>query len=173
MGMKSALIMMARIVTMLACLILVPLAALFGTALPDVIRDKLAGPAPRVAHRSDANRVSRPAATSPDQVQAATSVAMPAPERAPQKAPQRTPLTDTAGSDLPEADRLLGLLQRLQHLGAVHYRLERSAEGGGQYWFHCDVPGSRQPFVASDTDPVRTTERVVKQVEAWRASVVR
>ena len=75
--MKSWLIMMARIVTMLACLILVPLAALFGTALPDVIRDKLAGPAPRVAQRSDPNRASRPAATLPDNVQATTPAAIP------------------------------------------------------------------------------------------------
>jgi hypothetical protein len=166
--MKSWLIMIARIVTMLACLILVPLAALFGTALPDVIRDKLAGPAPRVTQRSDpkATRSAAPPGENPNPA----ALAAP-PGRF--KVQQNMPPIDAAGPEGPQADRLLGLLQRLQRLGAVHYRLERSGEQGGQYWFHCDVPGSNQPFVASDVDPVRTTERVVQQVEAWRASVVR
>lgn len=169
--MKSWLIMMVRIVTMSACLILVPLAALFGTALPEVIRDKLAGPAPRVSQRSDSSRAARPAGAPRENSNPAALTA--APGR--YKVPQSMPLVDAARPDVPEADRLLGLLQRLQRLGAVHYRLERSADrgGGGQYWFHCDVPGCDQPFVASDVDPVRTTERVVQQVEVWRASVVR
>jgi hypothetical protein len=168
--------MMARIVTMLACLILVPLAALFGTALPDVIREKLAGPAPRAAARSQPDAVAftkspdspnspRPQAhpsTKPDTAAPPTAAT---PHHA---APPKTPSADAS-----QNDRLLVLLQRLQQLGALHYRLERSPQSGGQYWFHCDVNGSPEPFVATDSDPIRTTERVVLQVEAWQASRIR
>jgi hypothetical protein len=172
--MQASLIMMARVLTMLACLILVPLAALFGTALPDVIREKLSGPAPRAAARPHPTAQPRPAA-SPVTPQPQRPIAPSASITPPIANPPATnpPSANPPSANAAGSDELLVLLERLQKLGALHYRLERSPQAGGQYWFHCDVAGSNQPFVATDSDPIRTTERVVRLVEAWQASRIR
>ena len=182
--MQASLFMMARILTMLACLILVPLAALFGTALPDVIREKLSGPAPRAAARlgqaaspvkSNPQRPESPTRSSPFVPSKPADPPPPAASRQPVGNPPAAnlPVGNPPSGDASQSDGLLVLLQRLQQLGALHYRLERSPQAGGQYWFRCDVAGSREPFVATDSDPIRTTERVVRQVEAWQASKIR
>lgn len=180
-----------RAVILGVCLIGVPLAALLGTSLPETIRAKLAGPAPRVdnvakgpcvpraepqtIHPSVPERIESPPRTSePPAGAQSTTRRDPAVQPAtviddPPAEPRRTPALQTPPQFVPQ-DRFLGVLQRLQEHGAVHYRLERSANEGGRFWFVCEVEGIRQPFEATDNDPVRAAESVVRQIEAWRAN---
>jgi len=64
--------------------------------------------------------------------------------------------------------------QRLQQLGAEHYRLEAwGPEAQRSYYCACDLgPGvSIAPlFEAVDQDPLRAVELVVRALENWQAS---
>jgi hypothetical protein len=64
--------------------------------------------------------------------------------------------------------------QRLQALGAVHYRLETAGPRGEQFYFRCTMALSSNPnyhryFEATDGDPLCAMQQVLAQVEAWRS----
>lgn len=86
------------------------------------------------------------------------------------------PLTNDTGlaeaSDRTAPD-FVQIQQRLQELGATYYRLE--TWGKRQLFrFHCrmsiraDSPYTRH-FEATDTDPLKAMQRVLDQIETWRA----
>jgi hypothetical protein len=57
------------------------------------------------------------------------------------------------------------MLQELQELGALYYRLDREGEG---YVFHCRMDGVNAPFSSSAATATDAIRRVVEQVESWR-----
>jgi hypothetical protein len=61
---------------------------------------------------------------------------------------------------------------RLRRLGATYYLLESLTPAGDNYRFFCKVAGSQPEavvaFVATDSDPLRAMNTVVRQIETWR-----
>lgn len=181
-----------RVVVMLSCLILVPLAAIFGSAFPDLVKTQLVercktlagldSPTeplpPRAA--SDGTRFSR--ATTADAPRWNTADAAPAWQPAVSPLPDATqqvdyttpaspPASGPAVQPRQEFDHFTEIQHRLRDLGARHYSLE-SIESQGNYRFHCkmNVPGSEntEDFEAIDRDPLQAMAHVLSQVEAWR-----
>lgn len=104
----------------------------------------------------------------PQAVEAPRSAAPPAveaPTRASYEAPAAIP---------PGPERFTWMERRLRDLGATYYLLEAWGGDGGLFRFHCKmaIAGNAQlnrHFEATDPDPLRAMERVLLQVEAWRA----
>jgi hypothetical protein len=159
--------------------------------VPSGLRDKLAGPAPRMQSRSaiakaavpkpslpiarrDSNSNLQGIATAPSAPSVRPAVVQPnaQPQIAPTLPSAPNP-NSFAATEPGSSVRLLEMFQRLQDLGATKFRLERSEQDGGRYYFQCLLDGVSQPIMATDTDAVRTTERVVRQVEEYRATRLR
>ncbi len=65
--------------------------------------------------------------------------------------------------------------QRLRELGATYYLLESWGRRGELYRFHCKVaiagnPDYTRHFEATDAEPARAMESVLREVEAWRST---
>jgi hypothetical protein len=65
------------------------------------------------------------------------------------------------------------LIRRLEQMGAVVMRLERQPGAAG-YLFRCELPLPHNPryhrfFQAGDAEPARAIQRVIRDVEAWKA----
>jgi hypothetical protein len=62
---------------------------------------------------------------------------------------------------------------KLRRLGATYYLLESLTPAGDSYRFFCKVAGSQPEavvaFVATDSDPLRAMNTVVRQIETWRS----
>jgi hypothetical protein len=62
---------------------------------------------------------------------------------------------------------------KLRRLGATYYLLESLTPAGDNYRFFCKVAGSQPEavvaFVATDSDPLRAMNTVVRQIETWRS----
>ena len=68
--------------------------------------------------------------------------------------------------------------QRLQALGALHYRLETAGQQGELFRFQCKMGLQANPnyvgyFEATSSDSMTAMQQVLGQVESWRAGVVR
>lgn len=79
------------------------------------------------------------------------------------------PVGDTSG-----ADRLQTILHRLRELGAVYYLLETWGNSGQSFRFHCRTaiggsPSYTRYFEATDSSPIQAMEKVLAEVELWRA----
>jgi hypothetical protein len=96
---------------------------------------------------------------------------VPVPRATPEPLPEReTPATRGA----PPTDRFTFLEQRLRALGATHYLLETWGQEGQLYRFQCQMAigrtvGMTKYFEATDTSPFVAMERVLREVETWRA----
>jgi hypothetical protein len=71
-------------------------------------------------------------------------------------------------------DWFTAIQHRLRDLGATYYLLETWGRQGELYRFHCKMaiagnPNYTQHFEATDSDPSRAMQSVLRQVEAWRA----
>lgn len=72
------------------------------------------------------------------------------------------------------ADQFSQIQSRLKALGATHYTLETWGPGGNSYRFQCRMAAGHsadytRQFEATDTDPLRTMQTVLDEVEAWKA----
>jgi len=71
-------------------------------------------------------------------------------------------------------DQFSHIQSRLKALGAMHYALETWGPGGNSYRFQCRMAAGHsadytRQFEATDTDPLRTMQTVLDEVEAWKA----
>jgi hypothetical protein len=74
----------------------------------------------------------------------------------------------------PRTSPFEALAGQLQQLGATYYLLESWGDSGQLYRFHCQVaaqdnPNNARHFEATDADPMRAMQRVVTEVQLWRA----
>lgn len=84
--------------------------------------------------------------------------------------PATTPPSGGAGA----ADQFSHIQARLKALGAMHYTLETWGPGGNSFRFQCRMAAGHsadytRQFEATDTDPLRTMQTVLDEVEAWKA----
>jgi len=78
--------------------------------------------------------------------------------------------SSTAGS----GDQFSHIQSRLKALGATHYTLETWGTGGNSFRFQCRMAAGHsadytRQFEATDTEPLRTMQTVLDEVEAWKA----
>lgn len=72
------------------------------------------------------------------------------------------------------SDWFMGTQKRLRDLGATYYLLETWGRRGELYRFHCKMAIAGNPdytryFEATDSDPSRAMQSVLRQVEGWRS----
>lgn len=196
--MQSSASVMFRAMVMLACLVAIPLAAVFGGSLPEMFKTLLRRHWPS----ESASAHALPGDGSRFQPIGSTDAAGPAtpdpnlrenslPIVAPPKmgyADRPVPVSGTDGkspvavgpSDSAVArasapvDQFIYLQDRLRKYGATHYLLESWGNQEQLYRFCCKMavegsPNYTRYFEATDSDPLRTMAQVLQQVEAWRA----
>jgi len=197
--MQSSATVACRAGVMLICLIAIPLAALFGTRLPDLVqqlldrqsgktgaqeRDLLAE-APAFEGMAPASPwAGGPNSATPGKLESSVppvgdSQAIRAGYESPVEA---MPTSDAVGwpaesppQPFEATDRFAGIQQRLRELGATYYVLETWGDRGEYYRFHARMAlGTGEDHVrhfdATDTDPLAAMARVLSEVERWRAS---
>lgn len=182
---ESPGVMFFRVTVMLSCLILVPLAAIFGSAFPELVNKHLVD---RI--KMFTGSVSGPVATTSDREQGATPpVATAAGWQTNEAAPAWQPAVDpavqqvdyssvttpppTGESVAPKTvDHFTLIQQRLREYGATYYALE-SLEDGSGYRFRCamGIAGSSavEQFQSQNRDALQAMATVMSEVEAWRA----
>ena len=216
---QSSSTVMLRALVMLACLVAIPLAAIFGTSMPEIARKFLVANGPEQPSSSDGPdrhdsqfepmSQANAASTLPASVDLPTTATdwqtrPTVPDYGPDRSanPPRSAVIsasyETVGhaskppgtTDWPQnaAPALLPaqqrapsafnqftqIQQRLRQLGATYYLLETWGSDGQSYRFYCRLPiqGDRtnsRYFEVIDTDQLRAMDRVLRQVEAWRA----
>ena len=196
--MESPGVLFFRVVVMLSCLILVPLAAIFGSAFPEVVKTQLVDRIKSLVGLDDPGDAVTPSAVSIDSSPANTSGVQPANWHSPEPAPNWQPAVSQATayqadytsltpppaqtpaapataamSPAPRAvDHFTEIQHRLRDYGASHYALESIEPANNAYRFHCTMtlPGTAnsQRFEAIDRDPLQAMASVLSQVEAWR-----
>jgi len=194
--MQSSVTVIFRALVMLSCLVAIPLAALFGGSLPDIVHALLNGRLPQFStsaslasaggttdavplfepmRLSDAGPSAaaepigrrRPAATPPPAV-------IPAGYEAPAHV---TPPAGELPADVTstgQVDTFTHIQHRLRALGATYYLLESWGDRRQLYRFYCKMavggnPNYTRYFEATDTAPLRAMANVLQQVEAWQA----
>lgn len=80
----------------------------------------------------------------------------------------------TANSTAAGGDQFSHIQSRLKALGATHYTLETWGTGGNSFRFQCRMAAGHsadytRQFEATDTEPLRTMQTVLDEVEAWKA----
>jgi hypothetical protein len=194
--MESPGVLFFRVVVMLSCLILVPLAAIFGSAFPDVVKTQLVDRIRSLAGMESAAPALPSAASETPQASSVVSLdaprwdtAEPAPAWQPAVSPvtahqvdytapvprHETPSMKPSKPAPQVVDHFTEIQQRLREYGASHYALESIQGDLGAYRFHCTMalPGTAntQEFEATDRDPLHAMAHVLAQVEAWRNNV--
>jgi hypothetical protein len=177
------------------------LAAIFGSAFPDVVKTQLVD---RIKSLAGLDRQSNPVTpptlsievsqpdrrgvqpaswhsseSAPDWQPAASQAnalqvdyAAPAPAT-----PQTPPVPAATGFNAaPRAvDHFTEIQQRLKEYGASYFALESPTAANSGHRFHCTMtaPGTTQPqqFEAIDQDPLQAMARVLNQVEAWQSNL--
>ncbi len=196
--METSNAMAFRIVAMLACLVLLPLAAVFGTSLPEVARRLLDSSGGRAGQHSDepsrglGSPVSPAASHRPKDPRVPNKPIEPSSSGLPLEGSEDPALNadcssriglsdiDSARSSLlPEKplfspDAFAYIQQRLRELGARHYLLETWGIREELYRFYCKVaigddPDHTRYFEATHSDPLEAMARVLRDVEGWRA----
>ncbi|MCE9608036.1 MAG: hypothetical protein K8U03_24385 [Planctomycetia bacterium] len=74
----------------------------------------------------------------------------------------------------PTGEQFTQIQSRLKALGATHYTLETWGASGNAFRFQCRMAAGHsadytRQFEATDTDPLRTMQTVLDEVEAWKA----
>ncbi len=192
--MQSSVTVIFRALVMLSCLVAIPLAALFGGSLPDIVNTLLNGRWPQFStsaplasaggtinkaplfepmRLSDivpsvaAEPVGRhPAATPPP-------VVIPAGYEAPSPVPAPTRELPANVTLIGQVDTFTHIQHRLRELGATYYLLESWGDRRQLYRFYCKMavggnPNYTRYFEATDTAPLRAMADVLQQVEAWQ-----
>jgi hypothetical protein len=193
---ESSGVLFFRIVVMLSCLILVPLAAIFGSAFPDVVKAHLVDRIKSLAGMDNAPSASPAVAVETSRTSSADSAEAPrwsTAEAAPAWQPAVLPATAhqvdytapapkyetpslSPSKPVPQVvDHFTEIQQRLREYGASHYALESIQGDVGTYRFQCTMtlPGTAnsQNFEATDRDPLHAMADVLAQVDAWRNNI--
>jgi hypothetical protein len=158
--MQSRAGLLFRALLLLGCLLVLPLVAICGSALPDMVQTALEGrwptiePAPAKPARETPQFV--PTTASGDQKPAAGGPG---------------DLADGGGAS-PAPNQPAQIERRLQQLGATYYRLEEWGNQGGVYRFICDMPIGNdlrlaRSFQAIRGDQLEAMADVLRQVEAF------
>ena len=187
MAQESSTTAVFRALVMLACLIAIPLTAIFGGSLPEMLRELL-GAGSSVQSASGAGgggeaplfepiQATDPAAVAPPPAAAAGQIgwdrqAKPVPDGDKNVIPANYEAAWTPA--MPAGDRFVRIQDRLRQLGATYYLLESWGSGLQLYRFYCKMAVGGNPdyayyFEAVDIDRLRAMDRVLQQVEAWRA----
>jgi hypothetical protein len=159
--MQSRAGLVFRALLLLGCLLVLPLVAICGSSLPDMVQTALEGRWPTIE---------------------------PSPAKADREAPQfvRTTASGDRGSaagsqaEKVSSARVLSappvqpdqIERRLQQLGASYYRLEEWGNQAGVYRFICEMPIGNDPrlarsFEAIHADRMEAMADVLRQVEAF------
>jgi hypothetical protein len=179
--------MFFRVTVMLSCLILVPLAAIFGSAFPELVRTHLVdriktvtgftrNPSSTLAEKAQSPglpTVSTASWESTEPAPAWQPAADPSVHQVDYSAPEVSAPANVAVQELlPSEDHFTRIQQRLREFGATYYALE-SLEDGNGYRFRCAMGIAGSPsveqFEANDRDPLQAMATVMSQVEAWRS----
>jgi hypothetical protein len=196
-GSKSSGAVFFRAAVMLTFLAAIPLVALSGSSLPDVIRkalekylpslsgnkpekpaETLAEAPPFTGEKSTGgNRESVYAASSPGVLQAAivpSQIADPGVVPAKYQTPVEGPSVPADRTPAVNDEGFLRIQNRLRSLGAKYYLLETWGNDRRLYRFYCEmgVVGDGdfiRCFEATHSDPVGAMQAVLSQVEDWRA----
>ncbi len=184
--MQSSTGVVFRAIVMLACLVAIPLIAMFGRSLPELFtpvrnggqrpslplaHNPTNGPSqfePTVATQLQSGPVPFGVTTRPS-TPSVVAVGYNGPA-APAERP-RTTAGDVAARGT--TDRFTLVDGRLRELGATHCLLESWGDAGLLYRFRCEValgenPGLTRHFEATDPHASQAMAEVLQQVETWR-----
>jgi hypothetical protein len=179
--MESSGVMLFRVVVMLSCLILVPLAAIFGSAFPDVVKTQLVDRIKSLAGLGERSDSGTPPTLSIDVSQPDSRGVQPASWHSPEAAPDWQPAASqanahqadyTAAAPAPPqtppapattnfnaaprvVDHFTEIQQRLREYGATNYTLsDLKGAANKEYCFRCTMlpPGATQPQQFEATD---------------------
>lgn len=196
---QSSASVLFRAVVMLGCLVAVPLAAVFGTSLPEVVKQVLDGRWPGCTPAAQGRPGEAPAFQRlPGRDSAPTAPPRPMCPPRQQAAAEPDPAFSAGHSeearcgavaasfeqplDPPPAetpcrvDQFSQIQDRLRQLGATYYLLETWGNQQPFYRFYCRVavggnPGcARYYFEATGPDPLQAMAEVLRQVDAWHAA---
>lgn len=192
--MQTSLGSALRALVMLACLIAVPLVALSGGKLPDLLKKFFAPPFhhgdtvsvaasgpgaawpwPGIGETQHANGPCSPSVGSPGAGAPATADPFDGTDSfsSADEDSHRNAVVPAAYQEM-ATDRLVQVQQRLKALGATYYLLESWGNKGEHYRFQCRMPIGHSPgalrcFEATDTDGLRAMGKVLEQIEAWKS----
>lgn len=193
MATQSSTAVMFRALVMLACLVAIPLAAVFGRSLSEVFQSVLGGrwpagsagaPAPlgktslfQPLEPTDTAETSPARGIAPDRREPPRQDAGSWPDRAADPSASMVTAAGYASSSAgapAEARQFTHLQDRLRQLGATHLVLESWGDQGQLCRFRCTMavrgsPDYSRYFEATDSEPLRSMARVLQQVESWRA----
>jgi len=195
---QSSATVMFRALVMLACLVVIPVAAVVGTSLPEVVKRVLGrhwparsspessptaergGEAPRFqpAEANDPTTPAVPPTAAPTQAVAGDwqpnyRQNNPQPPGHPQRVPDPAVVPAAHAAPL-QVDPFTEIRDRLRQLGATRARLELWGSQGRLYRFCCEVSMAGSDdftyyFEATDADHLRAMTQVLQQLEAWWA----
>lgn len=187
--MESPGVMFFRVTVMLSCLILVPAAAIFGSAFPDLVKTHLVdriklvtgfvGDSPKLAEGDRTAAPSTAAAAAWQSAEAAPAW-QPAVEPAVHQVEYSVPaVVAEQEQQVPQppqvVDHFTRIQEQLRQYGATYYALE-SLENGNGYRFRCamGIAGNSavEQFESNHRDPLQAMAAVLSQVEAWRSKVL-
>jgi hypothetical protein len=199
-GNKSTGAVFFRAVVMLAFLAMIPILALSGNSLPDAIRKAMENYLPGLLGNNKPEKTAeglteappftgaKPAIGQPASVYTA---AVPGPSPAAVIPPENSdPGVVPAKFQMPVESRPLpaggvvagseGAFQKIQNrlksLGATYYLLETWGNDQRMYRFYCEMSMAgdadfTRSFEATHSDPIGAMQKVLTQVEDWRAGV--
>ena len=189
------LVSLFRDLIVLACLVTIPLLAVFGNSLPETLASFLPGheaTKPVSAEKNEKEAKSGTFGANPSVKINNSPLVKPGDLGAKPTGIGSTSFQDANSSSMgsmaglgnqgvasnsdalnvPARDSFAPLESRLQQLGARFYRLETSGTQGESFRFHCEMPsaGTATPafFEAVDSDPIKAVARVIHQVEDAR-----
>ncbi len=173
--MQSSGIIGLRVAVLLAGLIGLPLLAMLGMPndQADVISSDVLQTStsffPREVTRADPPPSSL--AVAPEHIEG-RSPSTPVADR-----PTQSPSSQPVPIPIPVGQnaRMAEIQRRLRELGATYYLLEKWGSEGKLYRFHCRVAigeetSANRHFEVVDADSIGAIERVLTQIEAWRAT---
>jgi hypothetical protein len=199
-GNKSSGAVFFRAMVMLAFLAVIPIVALSGNSLPDAIRKAMENYLPGLLGNNKPEKTAeglteappftgaKPAIGQPASVYTA---AIPGPSSAAVAPPAnsdpgvvpanfQTPLAShplpAGGVMMGNEDPFLKIQNRLKSLGATYYLLETWGNDQRMYRFYCEMSMAGDAdftrcFEATHNDPIGAMQKVLAQVEDWRAGV--
>jgi len=166
--MQSSAGKVLRAFLLLACMIAIPLAALWGSSLPTIVSSLLEGRWPQTVASNRQSRLPIEVAQFEPMAPAATAVKFQSPA-------EPALLRNDPSQAVTASDRFAQIQGRLRQLGATYCLLESWGNQPDYYRFFCKMavagnPNFVRPFQATHSDPLQAMADVVQQVEAWRAS---
>jgi hypothetical protein len=185
--MQSSAVVAVRALVMLACVVGIPYLAVSGTSWSEIAKKFQNFRLPAIltsiaASNNDSADDSSPAPPNDAGVPPVfsdgpqnnpTGVPTVSPVAAPHSDPVASPKPSTLSANDSASLSSDDIQQRLQHLGATYYLLEKWGNNDQLYRFYCQVAAGRSAdythyFEAVDADPLQAMLQVLRRVESWR-----